>query len=229
MLSRQEQAEADLRSAPVRYAFTQEVTDHQEGGEKGGWTVKPLWRRWHWWAQPCGPGRSERRRGDPPYLLGREPGRRGIPRKLSWYQPQGRCHWIAFFSMAIGVLNYPRLDWRFVSGDLHTIPVGYGADGKPVVVVDILLFEGMTAEQSLALATKKLDDKVDAKAGMRATGQLAVWRRLPDLTQGPANGRQTPRAAADARTADAGGRRHLWAGVADATGPGAEPPAGKIP
>ena len=97
------------------------------------------------------------RRGDPPYLLGREPWRRATPGKLSWYRPWGCCHWIAFFSMAIGVLNYPRLDWRFVSGDLHTVPVGYGPDGKPAVVMDILLFEGMTAEQSLALATQKVN------------------------------------------------------------------------
>src|SRR5262245_822069 len=97
------------------------------------------------------------RRGDPPYLLGREPGRRAIPGKLSWYRPWGCCHWIAFFSMAIGVLNYPWLDWRFVSGDLHTVPVGYGPDEKPAVVMDILLFEGMTAEQSLALATQQVN------------------------------------------------------------------------
>jgi hypothetical protein len=46
---RQQQAEAELRAAPVRYAFAQEVTlyhreqvtDHQEVGEKGGWTVTP--------------------------------------------------------------------------------------------------------------------------------------------------------------------------------------------
>jgi hypothetical protein len=97
------------------------------------------------------------RRGDPPYLLGREPGRRAIPGKLSWYRPWGRCHWLAFFSMAVGVLNYPRLDWRFVSGELHTVPAGCGADGRPEVVMDILLFEGMTAEQSLALAKTKLN------------------------------------------------------------------------
>lgn len=102
-------------------------------------------------------------RGDPPYLLGREPGRRSVPGKLSWYQPCGCCHWIAFFSMAIGVLNYPTLDWRFVGGDLHTVPVGYGPDGKPVVVMDILLFEGMTAEESLALATKNLAGAPDIK------------------------------------------------------------------
>jgi hypothetical protein len=50
----------------------------------------------------------------------------------------------------------PRLDWRFVSGDLHTVPVGCGADGHPEVVMDILFFEGMTAEQSLALATEEV-------------------------------------------------------------------------
>jgi hypothetical protein len=51
------------------------------------------------------------------------------------------------------------------SGDLHTVPVGYGPDGKPEVVMDILLFEGMTAEQSLALATKKLNGGSAAERG----------------------------------------------------------------
>jgi hypothetical protein len=57
--------------------------------------------------------------------------------------------------MAIGVLNYPDLDWRFVGGDLHTVPVGYGPDGKPKVVMDILLFDQMTGAQSIAFTTRK--------------------------------------------------------------------------
>jgi hypothetical protein len=120
------------------------------------------------------------RRGDPPYLLGREPGCRVIPGKLSWYRPSGRCHWIAFFSMAIGVLNYPRLDWRFVSGNLHTIPVGYGPDGKPAVVMDILLFEEMAGEQSLALATKKVSH-APAAEGWEEGFQLFVGVLVPAL------------------------------------------------
>ena len=71
------------------------------------------------------------KRGDRPFLLGAIGGGRIVKGKLSWYRPLNRCHWIAFFSMAIGVLNYPHLDWRFLSGDLHTVPVGYGDDGKP--------------------------------------------------------------------------------------------------
>lgn len=92
------------------------------------------------------------RRGDPPYVLGSIPLARTriVPGKLSWYRPYGRCHWIAFFSLAIGVINYPHLDWRFVSGDLHTVPVGYSEDGRPRVVMDILLFDSMSAEESVA-------------------------------------------------------------------------------
>ena len=33
--------------------------NHHEGGEKGGWTVTPHWRRGQWRSQPCGTGRSE--------------------------------------------------------------------------------------------------------------------------------------------------------------------------
>jgi hypothetical protein len=67
------------------------------------------------------------KRGDPPYMLGSVPPnrRRVVPGTLEWYQVRRRCHWISFFSMAIGVLNYPDLDWRFVSGEWHTVPVGY--------------------------------------------------------------------------------------------------------
>jgi hypothetical protein len=95
--------------------------------------------------------------GDAPYLLGAIPLRRTrvVPGKLSWYRPWARCHWIAFFSMTIGVLNYPDLDWRFLSGDCHTIPVGYGPDGEPRVVMDILLFDEMTAEESIANTQRK--------------------------------------------------------------------------
>jgi hypothetical protein len=99
--------------------------------------------------------------GDPPWLLGRTEGRRVVPGKLSWYRPIGCCHWIAYFSMAIGVLNYPFLEWRFISGD-HTIPVGYDADGNPRVVMDILLFDKETAEESIAFAMKQPDKLPEA-------------------------------------------------------------------
>ena len=72
----QEKAEGELRAAPVRYAFAQQVTlyrrepgtDHHGAGE-GGWTVCPHWRRGHWRCQPCGPGRTERRRVAIPSVL----------------------------------------------------------------------------------------------------------------------------------------------------------------
>jgi hypothetical protein len=44
-------------------------------------------------------------------------------------------------SIAIGVLNIPRLDRRFVSGGLHTVPVGCGAARHPELAVDIPRFE----------------------------------------------------------------------------------------
>jgi hypothetical protein len=72
-----EQAELELRTMPMRYAFAQEVTlYHREAGEvespgngTGGWTVSPHWRRGHWRWQPCGPGRQERRRVAIPSVL----------------------------------------------------------------------------------------------------------------------------------------------------------------
>lgn len=97
--------------------------------------------------------------GDTPYLVGAIGGNRS-PRKgtLGWYQPLARCHFIAFFSLVIGVINYPELDWKFVSGRLHTVPVGYDQAGNPQVVMDILLFDTMTAQESIAYAQQVADD-----------------------------------------------------------------------
>jgi hypothetical protein len=71
---RLERAEMELLTAPVRYAFAEEVAlFHREtgegDGERGGWTVTPHWRKGHWRWQPCGPGRSERRRFAIPSVL----------------------------------------------------------------------------------------------------------------------------------------------------------------
>jgi hypothetical protein len=89
---------------------------------------------------------------DGPHVIGRGciNGQRVVPGKLSWYQPWGRCHWIAFFSCAIGVLNYPQLDWHVLSGVCHTVPVG-SWNGENKVVMDILNFKMMNAEASIAL------------------------------------------------------------------------------
>jgi len=71
-----EKADLEVRLTPVRYAFAQEVTLYQKepatdqhGAGEGGWTVSPHWRRGHWRWQPCGPGRSERRRVAIPSVL----------------------------------------------------------------------------------------------------------------------------------------------------------------
>jgi hypothetical protein len=88
-----------------------------------------------------------------PYSIGRiDPEQqRVVKNKLSWYQPSGRCHWISFFSCAIGVFNYPDHAWQFVSGPCHTVPVG-SMNGEHKVVMDILHFKRMTAEQSISHA-----------------------------------------------------------------------------
>jgi hypothetical protein len=72
-----EKADIELRTAPVRYAFAQEVTLYRHeasevctpGNGSGGWTVSPHWRRGHWRWQPCGAGRQERRRVAIPSVL----------------------------------------------------------------------------------------------------------------------------------------------------------------
>ncbi len=91
---------------------------------------------------------------DGPHAIGRGSlnGQRVRENKLSWYQPWGRCHWISFFACAIGVLNYPIFDWHFLSGHCHTVVVG-SWNGEHRVVMDILNFKSMTADESIALAT----------------------------------------------------------------------------
>jgi hypothetical protein len=72
----QAKAEMEVRLMPLRYAFAQEVTLYQKergtgqhGNGEGGWTVSPHWRRGHWRWQPCGAGRSGRRRVAIPSVL----------------------------------------------------------------------------------------------------------------------------------------------------------------
>lgn len=90
--------------------------------------------------------------GDPPWLIGRGPlnGQRARRGCLSWYQPWGRCHWIAPFCWALGRKLYPELRWGFVVGKLHTVVIGFEDEwSQPVRVFDILLFRENTAEESL--------------------------------------------------------------------------------
>jgi hypothetical protein len=72
---RVKQADIDLLTHPMRYAFAEEVVVYSresEDGDRsgiGGWTVKPHWRKGHWRLQPCEPGRSERKRIAIPSVL----------------------------------------------------------------------------------------------------------------------------------------------------------------
>ena len=99
------------------------------------------------------------KRGDAPYECGGVDGRKVVEGKLSWYQPVGRCHFMALFSLVIGHINYPDLTWRLLTNNRHSVPVGYGTDGEPRVVMDILNFASFTAEQSMAFANPSIPDE----------------------------------------------------------------------
>ena len=43
---------------------------------------------------------------------------------LAWYLSASHSTYISFFSMAIGILNYPDLHWRFINNLSCTVPVG---------------------------------------------------------------------------------------------------------
>lgn len=69
------QADIDLLTLPMRYTFAEDVVLYHreavssEADGKGGWTMTPHWRRGHYRLQPCGPGRSDRRRIAIPSVL----------------------------------------------------------------------------------------------------------------------------------------------------------------
>jgi hypothetical protein len=139
--------------------------------------------------------------------------RRIVKGKLSWYQPLARCHYIAFFAMAIGVLNYPDLDWRFVSGDLHTVPVGYDDQGNPRVVMDILLFDHMTADESIAQTQKtyeRVKTSTETRKAWDATFQFfidQVGSRLKARTRELRDPRSFIKRSGSARKLPATGRQ----------------------
>ena len=122
---------------------------------------------------------------DGPHAVGRGRlnGQRVTKNKLSWYQPWGRCHWISFFACAIGVLNYPELDWHFISGQCHTVPVG-SWNGKHKVVMDILNFRIITAEESIALAQRIIPYRPDLEGrGWKELFDMYVESVVPKLRQ----------------------------------------------
>lgn len=92
--------------------------------------------------------------GDAPCYRGRDRWDRIVEGKLSWYQPMGQCHEIAFFTFELGKLIYPKLHWKFISGEEHTVPVGF-CHRKPCMVMDILCFNTMTAKKSYNWARVK--------------------------------------------------------------------------
>jgi hypothetical protein len=105
---------------------------------------------------------SEWKTGDPPHELGAMAfsssgrARRIVKGKLSWYQPLNRCHWLVYFSFVLGKLNYPHLRWEIVTGDLHTVAVGFDEAGDPEIVMDILLYDEFSAEESIRLTHRKV-------------------------------------------------------------------------
>jgi hypothetical protein len=98
---------------------------------------------------------GEYHKGDPPWQFGRGPLNGQIARRgcLSWYQPLGRCHFIAPFSWAVGRRIFPKLQWGFITSDSHTVVIGWSDDWhEPEWVMDILLFREMNAQKSLEFA-----------------------------------------------------------------------------
>lgn len=122
---------------------------------------------------------------DGPHWVGRGSinGQRVYKGKLSWYQPWGRCHWIAPFSWAIGKKLYPQLNWGFYTSDRHTIAVGF--DGlAPEICMDILLFKTNDASDSLCLVghpRQKVMNPFELFAGGRDVSPMVQAVSQPDF------------------------------------------------
>nr|ADY58741.1 hypothetical protein Plabr_1125 [Rubinisphaera brasiliensis DSM 5305] len=96
--------------------------------------------------------------GDPPWTVGRGVlnGQRAREGSLSWYQPWGRCHLIAPFSWALGMKLIPHLQWSILSGELHTVAIGYDESSEePDWVFDILLFKTLSADESVTFVKSR--------------------------------------------------------------------------
>ena len=65
--------------------------------------------------------------------------------------------------------------------DLHTVPVGYGPDGSPKVVMDILLFDSMTAQESIAQAMRRTLEGAPAHEGGEEVFAAFVEAMVPRL------------------------------------------------
>jgi hypothetical protein len=118
------------------------------------------------------------KRGDAPCDYGDTGRNPGVEGELSWYQPWNRSQCITFFAMAIGVMNYPHLHWRFVTGDAHTVAVGLDAEGNAEVVMDILRFEECTAEESLAHTKKGLLANMSVRTAEQWNWMFDVFERF---------------------------------------------------
>ena len=121
--------------------WKKKVAPHVDDPEAYFWLVAGM--KWHvpTWQPEEGP-----------HLIGRGSinGQRVVNGKLSWYQPWGRCHWIAPFAWVLGRRIYPDLRWGIYTGEIHTIAIGCEPDTENKrLIFDILNFKGQTAEESI--------------------------------------------------------------------------------
>jgi len=63
---------------------------------------------------------------------------------------------IAPFSWALGMKLFPHLQWSILSGELHTVAVGYEeSSDEPDWVFDILLFKKLSADESITFVKSR--------------------------------------------------------------------------
>ena len=120
---------------------------------------------------------SSWKRGDAPWELGMHScDWRPRPKEgaLEYYQAQNRCYNVVLFSLQLGRLLFPRLEWRVMLSERHTIAVGiFPGSVSPeepihsfqkreeiLVCMDLLFSDrGFNAEQSMDFADPNLSSE----------------------------------------------------------------------
>lgn len=93
---------------------------------------------------------------------------------LEYYQPQNRCYYMVLFALHIGKRVFPRLDWRIMLNERHSIAVGVLAGSVPseeaiqsfqdrdkiVICMDLLFSDrNYTAKHSIDFADPKIGNQ----------------------------------------------------------------------
>ncbi len=77
------------------------------------------------------------------------------PGSVEWYQLQDGGVWLAPWLRKLGKRAFPKLTWKIAKGQRHAFAFGTDGRGNIVMILDVLHFEKLTAEQLVDLVNKE--------------------------------------------------------------------------